>query len=69
MYFAIQGLAGALSTAISTGLLWVQLRDHNLSFTMPIFVIVFCILSFSLSFILPKSINEIGIAKSTQLIE
>jgi Na+/melibiose symporter-like transporter len=60
MYFAVQGLAGGLSSGIAIGLLWNNLRDNNLSYTMPVFVILFCIIAIAVSFILPKSLSNLG---------
>lgn len=60
MYFAIQGLFVAVVTAISTGLVWVNIRDAGRSNLMPIIVAVSCILAFVLAFFLPQSLNKIG---------
>ncbi len=63
MYFAVQGLASGIATAISTGLVWVNLKkigDGAYTWIMPIIVIAGCLISLLLSMVLPKEINEIG---------
>ncbi|MFA6755813.1 MAG: MFS transporter [Bacilli bacterium] len=60
MYFAVQGLVAGIATAISTGIVWVNLKSNNLTDWMPEFVIGACLISFILSFILPHSVSNIG---------
>lgn len=85
MYFAIQGLFGAAVTAISTGLIWVNLKkvpaSDSFFFAVPdptnldeagnalggggaglltLIVAISCLVSFGLSFLLPKSLVNVG---------
>lgn len=73
MYFAVQGLATACVGAISTGLLWPNLRNvvvngNELFGThlMPYIVIVFCLIAFFIAFRLPKSYEELGREKKEE---
>lgn len=59
MYFAIQGLISGVATAISTGLVWVNLRAHKLITLMPLIVIIGGLVSLFIAIILPKEINSI----------
>lgn len=60
MYFAIQGLFSAVVTAISTGLVWINLKDSGHSNWMTTIVAISCIVSLILAFFLPRSLNDIG---------
>ena len=85
MYFAIQGLFGAVVTAISTGLVWVNLKkvpaSESFFFAVPdptkvdeagnvlggggaglltLIVAISCLVAFGLSFLLPKSLVNVG---------
>lgn len=71
MYFAIQGLFSGITTAIATGLVWVNIKkipDDGLFFCSPaggsglltLIVALFCMLAFGLSFLLPKSLVNVG---------
>lgn len=60
MYFAIQGLAGATATAISTGLIWVNLKANDLIWLTPFVVIAGSILSIALTKFMSKKVSNIG---------
>ncbi len=60
MYFAIQGLVGGVSAGISTGLLWVFLKDTGNTYLMGIVVAVGCLLTLILTLFMPKSLNDVG---------
>jgi len=67
MYFAIQGLITALSGAISTGIVWLNIKELALNGDttfgpqlMPFIVFGICILSFALSFLLPVMFKNLG---------
>lgn len=67
MYFAIQGLFTAVVGAVSTGLIWPNLRNISVggntlfgAHLMPYIAALFCIAAFVFAFALPKSYNELG---------
>lgn len=60
MYFAIQGLVGAVASAISTGLIWVNLKDNDLVWVAPIVVIVGAAASLAATMLMNKKICNIG---------
>ncbi len=63
MYFAIQGLFGAVSSAVSTGLVWVNLKDiggGQYVWIMPIIVVVGGLASIFTSKFMGKEVNDIG---------
>ena len=60
MYFAIQGVASAVVTAVSTGVVWVNMKTGGLTYLMTIVVGVFLLLSCIATVVLPKSFSEIG---------
>ena len=71
MYFAVQGLFEAIVSAISTGIIWINFKkiEPSSSFffnpgggtgLLTFVVACGCILSFSLSFFLPKSLTNLG---------
>ena len=60
MYFAVQGLVGAGTTAISTGLIWINMRSYGGKHLLMIVTAVFITLSCIATVILPKSIKLIG---------
>ena len=60
MYFAVQGLFSGIATAISTGLVWVNLKDIGYAWIMPLVVFAATALALGLSFLLPKRINTVG---------
>ena len=60
MYFAVQGLVGGISTGISTGLIWVTLKNTGNTWMMGIVVAVVCVLSLLFTRFLPESLNSIG---------
>lgn len=63
MYFAVQGLASGIATAISTGLVWVNLKNADVIYLAPYIVIVGGFVSLFLTTFLDKKICDIG--KST----
>jgi len=63
MYFAVQGLISGIATGLSTGIVWVNIKNYNLTMYMPLIVFAAFIVSYCLSFLLPKSISEIGLEK------
>ncbi len=63
MYFAIQGLFGGVATAISTGLVWVNLKNlggGSYIWLMPIVVIVGGLVSMILTKFMSKDVSSIG---------
>ena len=60
MFFAIQGLASGLAAALSTGILWINLKNHGLSWTMAIFVVGACFISLLLALFLPNNLKNLG---------
>lgn len=72
MYFAVQGLFEAFVSAISTGIVWIYLKDVAAkegslflypaggSGLMTLIVAIACMTSFILSFMLPKSLENLG---------
>jgi Na+/melibiose symporter-like transporter len=60
MYFAVQGLVGGVSTGISTGLIWVTLKNTGNTWMMGIVVATACLLSLLFTKFLPESLNNIG---------
>ena len=66
MYFAIQGLTGALATALSTGLIWVNLKAHDAVWLAPIVVIAGSIVSLILTKFMSKKVCNIGRAQTEE---
>ena len=66
MYFAVQGLFSGVATAISTGVVWVNLKE-NYTWILPVIVLVATTLSLWLSFLLPKKINSVGIESHDEI--
>ena len=60
MYFAIQGLTGALASALSTGIIWVNLKDNDAVWLAPIIVIAGSIVSLVLTKFMDKKTRDIG---------
>ncbi|MCH5351731.1 MAG: MFS transporter [Clostridiales bacterium] len=60
MYFAVQGLFSGIATAISTGVVWVNLKEHY-TWALPIIVLCATTVTLWLSFLLPKKINSVGL--------
>ena len=60
MYFAVQGLFSGIATAIATGLVWVNLKEHY-TWVLPVIVLVATTVTLWLSFLLPKKINDVGL--------
>ena len=63
MYFAIQGLFGGVASAVSTGLIWVNLKDLSggqFVWLMPVIVIIGGCISLILTNFMPKEISQIG---------
>lgn len=60
MYFAVSGLVGGIVSGISTGLVWINLKNYNLVFLMSIIVLVCCIISAITVKFLPQEIDNIG---------
>jgi hypothetical protein len=60
MYFAIQGLSGAVATALSTGLIWVNLKSHDLVWLTPAVVIVGSIVSLIATKFMSENVCNIG---------
>ena len=59
MYFAVQGLFSGVATAISTGLVWVNIKE-DYAWLLPVIVFVTTAIALGLSFLLPKKINSVG---------
>ena len=67
MYFAIQGLFSGVATAISTGLVWVNLKDlcdGQFIWLMPIIVIFGGLVSMFATKFMKKDVSEIGKIKT-----
>ena len=60
MYFAVQGLFTAVAAAISTGIVWVNMKKYGISFLMMAVVGVMLLISCAVSLFLPKSIAMFG---------
>jgi hypothetical protein len=60
MYFAVQGLIGAVVTAFSTGIIMVHMRTNGLQYLMMAAVALTLLLSCVVALFLPKSIALIG---------
>ena len=60
MYFAVQGLFSGIFTAISTGLVWVNLKNNELVWLLPVIVFGAAAIALGMSFLLPKNINTVG---------
>ena len=60
MYFAIQGLSGAVATALSTGLIWVNLKAHDLVWLTPAVVIAGSIVSLIATKFMSENVCNIG---------
>ncbi|MBR2969252.1 MAG: MFS transporter [Clostridia bacterium] len=60
MYFAVQGLFEGVAAGIGTGLILVQLKDHNAILWLPVIVAVCCVIAFGMSFAFPKEISQMG---------
>ena len=60
MYFAIQGLASGVATGLSTGIVWVNLKDAGAAWVMGIVVAVSCLVTVVLTMFMPKSLNNVG---------
>ena len=66
MYFAIQGLTGAAATALSTGIIWVQLKANNLIWLAPLVVIFGSFVSLVLTKFMSRKVSSIGKAKTEE---
>lgn len=60
MYFAIQGLASGVATGLSTGIVWVNLKDAGAAWVMGIVVAVSCLVTVALTMFMPKSLSNVG---------
>lgn len=60
MYFAIQGLFEGASAGIASGFILVFLKQSGLVSYMTIIVTCLCMIAFGLTFLLPKTITNIG---------
>ena len=67
MYFAVQGLVGAGVTAISTGVIWINMRQYDLVYLLMILVGIVLMISVVTTVILPKSVALIGKNKKSSL--
>lgn len=66
MYFAVQGLFEGASAGLASGVVLVFLKQYNGGALVPfltLIVAVCCMAAFFLSYLLPKSITKIGMAK------
>ncbi len=66
MYFAIQGLVGAVATAISTGLIWVNLKANDAVWLTPIIVIAGSIVSLAATWFMSDRVCNIGKATANE---
>ena len=67
MYFAVQGLINAVVGALSTGVVWLNIKgitkggDTTFGASlMPYIVIGACVIAFGLTFVLPKMFSRLG---------
>ncbi|MFA6649666.1 MAG: hypothetical protein WCS48_06245, partial [Candidatus Izemoplasmatales bacterium] len=67
MYFAMQGLFNAVVAAISTSVIWLNIRgivvngEEYFGTHLMLYIVAFaCVVSIVLAFFLPKSFNELG---------
>ena len=60
MYFAIQGLFEGASTGVASGLILVFLKQNGFIPYMTLLVAAICMTAFFLSYLLPRSISQIG---------
>jgi Na+/melibiose symporter-like transporter len=60
MYFAVQGLFSGVSAALATGIIWVNLKRFNLTWTMTIVSALAMMICLVITLFLPKSLNNIG---------
>ena len=74
MYFAMQGLFNAVVAAISTSLVWLNIRDLSRPgeeffgvHLMPYIVAGACAVSILLAFVLPQSFNDLGRSENVKL--
>ena len=76
MYFAMQGLFNAVVAAISTSLVWLNIRGltkNNEEFfgvhLMPYIVAASCFVAIGLAFLLPKSFSQLGRTENVNIRE
>ena len=76
MYFAMQGFFNAIVAAISTSIVWLNIKElvvnGELNFgvhLMPYIVAGACVISILLAFLLPKSFNRLGREENVKLSE
>ena len=74
MYFAMQGLFTAVVAAISTSVVWLNIRgltNNNEEFfgvhLMPYIVVASCLIAIVLAFFLPKSFSQLGRSENVKL--
>ena len=60
MYFAIQGLFEGASTGVASGLILVFLKQNSYISVLTLVVAAACMAAFMMSYLLPKSISQIG---------
>ena len=60
MYFAIQGLFEGASTGVASGLILVFLKQNGYVSILTLIVATACMLAFMMSYLLPRSISQIG---------
>ena len=60
MYFAIQGLVGAVASAISTGIIWVNLKENEAIWLAPLVVMAGSIVSLVATKFMSKQVCNIG---------
>ena len=60
MYFAIQGLVGAVASAISTGIIWVNLKANEAIWLAPLVVMAGSIVSLVATKFMSKQVCNIG---------
>lgn len=60
MYFAIQGLVGAVASALSTGIIWVNLKAGDAVWAAPLVIIAGSIVSLVATAFMSKQVCNIG---------
>lgn len=60
MYFAIQGLTGAVATALSTGIIWVNLKANELIWLAPYVIMAGALVSLVATGFMSKQVCNIG---------
>ena len=66
MYFAVQGLFSGVATGIATGVVLVALKQSGTIAYLTLISAIAFVVAFAFTFILPRSIVELGRVKNTE---